>query len=85
MFVTYHSVHGMGYDFEPADRFSFLTRKRLTFLEKTIGRKVWVIRGERDKSKQITYNLLGFFIPDEIEDLDDAFCINGMGQGPDMP
>jgi hypothetical protein len=77
-FVAYHSTDLMGYEYAPTrGRFSFFSRKALTFLEKSIGGNVWAITGTRDSEGKLIYRLVACYTPDEVKKASDAFEVIG--------
>jgi len=78
-YVIYHSVHGMGYDYQPEEKFSFCTGKSKTFIESAMGGTVWVIKGEKNTTGKIDYHLMGHFTLEEIDyDVDEEkYIITG--------
>ncbi|MFZ5773515.1 MAG: HNH endonuclease [Thermodesulfobacteriota bacterium] len=71
-YVAYHNAERMGYPYEPSGEYSFLSKKALTFLEKTVGSFVWVINGSRIGSKKTSYTLCAVYIPDQVIDVEDT-------------
>ena len=78
-YVIYHSVHGMGHDYQPEEEFSFCTGKSKTFIESAMGGTVWVIKGEKNTTGKIDYHLMGHFTLEEIDyDVDEEkYIITG--------
>lgn len=58
----------MGYEYDPSDDYSFLSRKPLTFLEQAVGQMVWVINGSPSGPRKRTYTLRALYSPDQIID-----------------
>jgi len=64
-FVAYHNVDKMGVEFKDHKPFQFRSRKRESYLSKTIGSSVWVFSGKTDGGKKMYY-LEAVFYPDKI-------------------
>lgn len=78
-FVAYHSVHRMGYAYSAStpDGFSCKSSKSRAFLERAIGRDVWVIEGRRDAKGSTQFGLAAVYTPDAVADGVDHFLIKG--------
>ena len=78
-FVAYHSVHRMGYRYSarPADGFSFTSNKSRAFLERAIGREVWVIEGRRDEKGATRFGLAAVFTPESVTAEADHAVVEG--------
>ena len=78
-FVTYHSVHRMGYAYSArtSDEFSFRSNKSRAFLERAIGHEVWVIEGRRDVQGTTQFGLAAVYTPDEVADGADHLLVQG--------
>ncbi len=66
-FVAYHNYDRMEYpfDMDESGDFSFYSSKSTSFLEKTVGQRVWVIEGHSE-GKRKTYELCAVFEPEQI-------------------
>lgn len=66
-FVAYHNYDRMQYPFgmDESGDFFFYSSKSTSFLEKTVGQRVWVIEGYSE-GKRKTYELCAVFEPEQI-------------------
>ena len=66
-FIAYHNTEKMGYPLRFDGDFRFHTNKSGTFLEKSIGGRLWVITGKfNGKSGSRVYRLLACFTPRQV-------------------
>ena len=75
-YIAYHSAKIMGHDYEPAGQFSHLSRKPLSFLQRAVGGRVWVVTGKRDGRRTI-YQLAATYTPSGIRIEGDDYVIYG--------
>jgi hypothetical protein len=77
-YVAYHSVRKMGRDFTPGKGpYVFLSGKSRTFLEKVIGREVWVVTGTPGPDGKTIFRLAAVYTPDEVTQGSDVFLVKG--------
>lgn len=77
-FVAYHSERVMGHEY-PAQASGFYSARPKTFLQKSLGSRIWVINGA-PSGRKTSYSLRAYFTPEEIVELEEGemgYDLNG--------
>jgi hypothetical protein len=80
-YIAYHSSEAMGHEYEQTEGepWAFSTNKTKSFVNNTIGQRLWVITGSRGIRRTMVYKLAGVYTPSEVVrgDKDFRFQIRG--------